>query len=1391
MKKLLLFKNQEFKAILLLGLLFLFSNNSWGQQVIGSFPYMDGGFEGQTATTSISGTASTTAWTVSSTGNSSTRAIVSDAAIARSGSKFASHTTTATTVRLQSPYTATAAYAPAPSTAYIVQFYYNTITDQTNSIQGSIYNTTVAGNNSKSALVISTYISGVWTKAYVALTSNTDAISATTNFAGVRHLLTTSSNIKIDDFVVYSGTSVDETAPSPPSSPSVSGSNISWIASTDVDGGGYVVVRYSSNPNANNDPNVNGIYAIGNTITNGSGSLTGTVVYVGTETSFTDNVVAGAASGDYYKIYTVDKAFNYSEEIIGTAVISNTPTISSNYSQLDYSYVKNNTSKILNFNLSASSLTSATGNIAITATGGYLVSTSSSGTFTSSINVSYSGNSLSSTPIYVKFSPTISQSYTGTISFSGGGATSSITITGNGSDYNFGTYKSVASGNWLSSGTWNKWNGTSWTTASDFPNSATSDVYISGGGTVTYNPGASGTTGVNSIASAKSCNNLYIELNSTLVSNGLVNSVKWLNVYGNLVNVASGSTLGNTSTGNNADGICLNILSNNMTISGGGSISISRIITNIANTNLIIDTDVTLNYHGSSNAGHATGFYIVAGDNNILTVNTGKTLTFAPWSCLLYTSGGHSTSSNLSQTINLYGTLTFVDGDLSGTLSTNIQNGWAGHTNNYFSMNVNNSAISTLNVYNGGVLNVSEFYPNGTNASNIPGGGNVVTINVANGGKINVSKIADFRNINQTVTGGGEFNLLSGATLKIGAANGISNSATTGPIRTTTRGFNVGSIYSYEGTSSQVTGDGMPSNVNGLTINNSSGVTLTSPVTIDGSIIVSSGTLITGSNNLTLGTSSAATFGPTSSLSISGGITNFNNRPVTFQSTVAGTARIGTITGSLTGDTNVTVERYIPSGKRAFRLLSPAVTTTNFISGNWQLATHITGGLGTTGLGFDTTETNNPSMFTYNNQVASGSGWEAITNTNATNLTAGVGYRMLVRGDRTTTNITAATTDNMNAAITLSATGTLRTGTVTLNASSTPAINNQINSTTADYSLVGNPYQSAVDWNALTKSGIDASYYAWDPNMGTSIQRGRYVVFNGTVNNVDGGVGSSNVGQFIQPGQAFFVKNTVPGTAGILTFQEAHKASTNANVFRTTTTPTLAVALYDPNELALGGYPIDATKAVFSSDYSNELGLGDATKLEAAGENIAWFRNNTKLAIDAAAPVTTSDELVMKTLRLGANKNYTFKIQTTNFDTALTPYLVDNFLNTQTEITTSQVFLASFATTSNATSYSENRFKVVFSASSTLSNDQWDAKTLHIYPNPVVDNQFTIGVSSSITDKVTITIYNIIGQSVYQVSATPINNTIQVQPNVELKAGVYMVEMTHNGQTNTQKIIVK
>ncbi len=560
------------------------------------------------------------------------------------------------------------------------------------------------------------------------------------------------------------------------------------------------------------------------------------------------------------------------------------------------------------------------------------------------------------------------------------------------------------------------------------------------------------------------------------------------------------------------------------------------------------------------------------------------------------------------------------------------------------------------------------------------------------------------------------------------------------------------------------------------------------PTSVDDVLIASNGSnaplmdidvTVPAGKSLTL-TGGELTIAPGKVLTIAGSA-NFGGRPVTFKSAATGTAMLGSLTGTLTGATNVTVERFIPQGKRAFRLLSPAVTTTTFISGNWQQGTHITGGA--TG-GFDVTETNNPSMFTYNNQVVSGSGWTPIANTNATNLTAGVGYRVLVRGDRTPTNITSASADAMNAATTLTATGALKTGTVTLNSSSTPAINNQTNATTADYSLVGNPYQSAVDWNAVTKSGIDATYYAWDPNMGTSTQRGRYVAFNGTTNDN----ASSQVGQYIQPGQAFFVKNTTSGTAGTLTFQEAHKATTSASVFRMANqTPSSADAsismqLFDPSELAIGGYPIDAMKAVFNAEYQNTVGTGDATKLESAGENIAWSRNNTKLAIDAAAPLTTTDELLVKTLRLGANKNYTFKIQTANFDTTLTPYLVDNFLNTQTEITTSQAFLASFATTTNAASYNENRFKIVFTTSA-LHNDTF-TNQIGLYPNPSKGNGFNLQLPS--TADASVKLFNTLGQEIGLTT-----NGSYYQATQSLPTGVYYIMVTQGSQTSKLKWIVE
>ncbi|MFY7886394.1 MAG: beta strand repeat-containing protein, partial [Dolichospermum sp.] len=189
-------------------------------------------------------------------------------------------------------------------------------------------------------------------------------------------------------------------------------------------------------------------------------------------------------------------------------------------------------------------------------------------------------------------------------------------------------------------------------------------------------------------------------------------------------------------------------------------------------------------------------------------------------------------------------------------------------------------------------------------------------------------------------------------------------------------------VVELNGSSAQtISGTGIISN---LTINNAAGVSLLNEQKITGTLIPTLGVLTTNGN-------------------------------LTLTSNTNGTARIAAGTGNyIIG--NVTVERFIPAGKRGFRFLTPTVTTTNFIKNNWQeganntslmyannqnpvpnYGTHITGS--TTGLnGFDATLTGNPSLMQFDNATQT---WNTgIANTYATNLIAGNAYRLMVRGDR-------------------------------------------------------------------------------------------------------------------------------------------------------------------------------------------------------------------------------------------------------------------------------------------------------------------------------------------------------------------------------------------------------
>lgn len=425
----------KFWAVLL-GLLSTLS--SLGQTIIGSFPQMDGGFEGQATGTiatlsSIANGIQRTDWTVSA--GSGTALI--NATNGRSGAKyFTAGASSATARRFQSPTAANGAVAV--STAYTIQFFYKTAvgTAATNAQANASPDGTGSPGTYQALTLPGT--NGVWTKIQQSVTTGSSANATRYGISLYRYSAASTVDVDIDDWVMYAG-AADNTAPNLPgtvtvANPTVSSLDVSWAAASGgVDGGGYVVVRYATAPNADNDPNQNGIYAIGNTFTNGTGSLLGRIVYIGTGTSFTDNTGLSAGQTYYYKVYTVDKAFNYSTESEGNGTTSPpvSPTLTLLSALPDFGNVCVNTIGGPNsFTIKGDNLDGTA--VSLAALTGYTYSETVGGPFTTILNFNYAGNGFASKLIYVNFNPVAVQQYTGNISLTGGGIAGSLSVAANG-----------------------------------------------------------------------------------------------------------------------------------------------------------------------------------------------------------------------------------------------------------------------------------------------------------------------------------------------------------------------------------------------------------------------------------------------------------------------------------------------------------------------------------------------------------------------------------------------------------------------------------------------------------------------------------------------------------------------------------------------------------------------------------------------------------------------------------------------------------------------------------------------------------------------------------------------------------------------------------------------
>ncbi len=606
---------------------------------------------------------------------------------------------------------------------------------------------------------------------------------------------------------------------------------------------------------------------------------------------------------------------------------------------------------------------------------------------------------------------------------------------------------------------------------------------------------------------------------------------------------------------------------------------------------------------------------------------------------------------------------------------------------------------------------------------------------------------------------------------------------------------------------------------NGATINlNNSTLTISGAITGTGTIIGSttSSLTINGSGNqgtfymnqTTPGTSNvvanftlnstatgSATLG--NAMGISGILTLTNGTfntggNLTLMSNGTSTAVVAPITDcsavAINGD--VTVERYFPA-RRAFRFISSPVTTTTTIRDNWQegvnnpppayttnlnphpgYGTHITGNI-SADYGFDVTQTTNNSMFTFNNSTGV---WAAVPNTNVLTLTAGVPYRLLIRGDRSISMSTNAPTPTNT---TLRVKGALKI---------CDASAGTMSATANGYNFIGNPYQATVDIKQVLTQNAHFNnnyYWVWDPKINT---RGGYVAYDLStgINPVNG----SQVNQYLQPWQGCFIKNDATA-GGSITFHESNKSTStvNENVYKTTTTvPSyIRATLYESNTLATTGVAVDGFVVKFDSSFDNLIDANDAPKLTNQDEIFATKNNTSSLAIESRIfPVDT--DVIPLSITQYRNTNYTIVAQGNNMS-GLPAYLHDQLLQTYTEIPQSDSVSYSYSiSTTDAATSAPDRFRIVFQ-NPNLSTTTNSNLVFTLYPNPSKQGVFDV-IMNNATQDTKLTIYNSIGQAVYttNMTASPINH---INPNKVFATGVYYVKIAKEGATTINKLIIE
>lgn len=449
----------------------------------------------------------------------------------------------------------------------------------------------------------------------------------------------------------------------------------------------------------------------------------------------------------------------------------------------------------------------------------------------------------------------------------------------------------------------------------------------------------------------------------------------------------------------------------------------------------------------------------------------------------------------------------------------------------------------------------------------------------------------------------------------------------------------------------------------------------------------------------------------TGTLTVANGKTLYTNDFLVLKSDANGTARIAALPVNGSGiatayiDGDVSIERFIPA-RKAWRLLSAPINSgnTTTLQDSWQesaysgssrsgsnpnphpgYGVHITGGSALNG--YDQSPTNSASVKIFNNATNTLVPIPSTPGT-FTPLNTYQGYFVYIRGDRgidLSQGNNAATTKT-----TLRMKGGINTG------------NKPVHVNPTNFTTVGNPYPSAVDFGTLTRSNVKNSFYIWDPKLAGANGLGAYVTvsWNSTTGTYDVSTSASAISRYIPSGEAILVESVDGVNPGTITFKESDKTANGSDALfgrQASIGEQLRVNLYEANADGTSAL-LDGVLTTYSEAGSNNLDNADIKKIDAGAQSIGLQREAKILAIERKHSIVTDDTSFLNITQL-ISRSYKLEIIAENLTKpGFTALLKDKFsaeLN-NTVLNTNGSTEIIFEVTANAASYAADRFSIVF-----------------------------------------------------------------------------------------------